>query len=130
MRRWALSAALLAVAACAGPKTKAPPEAAVQAPQAWRGHSPATGEVTAAWWNGFSDPVLGQVVETALANNDDIAIAAARVSEARAQFRLARAQTFPDIGAAAVIERDRSVNPGFGIPRDPDRWRGLDPDIL
>jgi outer membrane protein, multidrug efflux system len=125
MRRWALSAALLAVAACAGPKTEAPPEAAVQAPQAWRGHNPATGGVTAAWWNGFSDPVLRQLVETALANNDDIAIAAARVSEARAQFRFARAQTFPDIGAAAVIERDRSVNPGFGIPQTQTDGEGL-----
>ncbi len=116
MRYLLFPALLLAIAACAGPKADVPPEAAVHAPDGWRGQSTATGDVLASWWSGFDDPVLARVVETALANNDDIAIAAARVAEARAQFRFARAQTFPDVGTEAVIERDRSINPGFGVP--------------
>ena len=115
---------LLLVAACAGPKADVPPDAAVQAPDAWRGHS-AAGEVTAGWWRGFSDPALERVVETALAHNDDIAIAAARVAEARAQFKFARAQTFPDIGGTAAAGRDRDINPGFGVPETQTSGEGL-----
>ncbi|HEX4179125.1 MAG TPA: efflux transporter outer membrane subunit [Rhizomicrobium sp.] len=124
MRYLVLPILLLGVAACAGPKADVPPDAAVHAPDAWRAHG-AAGEVTADWWRGFSDPALERVVETALAHNDDIAIAAARVSEARAQFRLARAQTFPNIGGAAAIERSQSVNPGFGVLETQTDGEGL-----
>lgn len=124
MRYLVLPVLLLGVAACAGPKADVPVEAAVHAPDAWRAHGVA-GDVTADWWRGFSDPELARLVETALAHNDDIAIAAARVSDARAQFRLAHAQTLPDIGAGAAIERAASVNPGFGIPETQTDGEGL-----
>jgi len=117
MKYLVLPVLLLTVAACAGPKADVPPEAAVQAPEGWRGPGTAMGEVSAVWWSGFNDPMLARVVETALANNDDIAIAAARVAEARAQFRLAHAETLPNVGSEAVLERDLSINPGFGIPQ-------------
>lgn len=41
-----------------------------------------SGEVTAAWWRSFNDPALSAIVETALANNTGIAIAATRVAAA------------------------------------------------
>jgi NodT family efflux transporter outer membrane factor (OMF) lipoprotein len=76
-----------------------------------------TNEMPAAdWWKTFGDPALAKIVETALAHNDDIAIAAARVAEARGQFRLAHAQLLPDIGAGAQISREATINPGFGVP--------------
>ncbi len=116
MKRGIAIAGLLLLGACAGPKADVPREAAVTAPASWRGGAATAAAVTADWWRGFNDPALGRVVETALANNDDIAIAVARVAEARAQFRFARAQTLPNIGAGAGIARDRDINPGFGIP--------------
>jgi NodT family efflux transporter outer membrane factor (OMF) lipoprotein len=116
MKRTSVFIALLALGACAGPKADVPPEAAVGAPAAWRGGAAGAGEVTADWWRGFNDPALSRIVETALANNDDIAIAATRVAEARAQFRFARAQMFPNVGAGAGIERGANINPGFGVP--------------
>ncbi len=102
-----------------------PPESAVHPPAAWRGPAAVSGDVTAAWWRGFSDPALGEIVEAALTGNDDIAIAAARVREARAQFRLARAETFPDIGSVAAAGRDRDINPGFGVPETQTSGEGL-----
>jgi outer membrane protein, multidrug efflux system len=116
---------LLAVAACAGPKADVPPEAAVHAPSGWRDQSATMGDVAAGWWSGFDDPVLARVVETALANNDDIAIAAARVAEARARFRLAHAETLPNVGSETVLERDLSINPGFGIPQTQTDGEGI-----
>ncbi|HEY0265786.1 MAG TPA: efflux transporter outer membrane subunit [Rhizomicrobium sp.] len=106
---------LLLLGACAGPKADAPSDAVVAAPAAWRGGAAAADAVTADWWRGFGDPALSRIVETALAHNDDIAIAAARVAEARAQFRFARAQSYPNVGAGVEFERSQSVNPGFGV---------------
>ncbi|MEI9993076.1 MAG: efflux transporter outer membrane subunit [Rhizomicrobium sp.] len=112
-----VGAALLA--ACAGPRPDAPPQAAVTAPQAWRA-DPAAAQagIGAAWWQAFGDPVLTRTVETALADNVDIAAAAARVAEARGQFHLAQAQRWPNVSGSAGGGRDREVNPGFGIPEE------------
>jgi outer membrane protein, multidrug efflux system len=115
MKRRIVLAGFLLLGACAGPKAESPQEAAVTAPTAWRGGEAGAGDVTADWWRSFNDPALSRIVETALAHNDDIAIAATRVAEARAQFRFARAQSFPNVGAGAELERSQSVNPGFGI---------------
>jgi outer membrane protein, multidrug efflux system len=124
MRRRILLAGLVLLGGCAGPKADVPPEATVSAPAAWRGGASATADVAAGWWQGFGDPALSRVVEAALSGNDDIAIAAGRVAEARAQFRLARAQTFPNIGADAEAGRSRSINPGFGIPDEQTAGQG------
>jgi multidrug efflux system outer membrane protein len=110
----ALGAVLLA--ACAGPRPQAPPESAIAPPAAWRSGVPASSaEVSAEWWQAFQDPVLTQVVQAALAHNTDVAIAAARVAEARGQFHLARAQGLPNVQGAAQGVRERDLNPGFGI---------------
>lgn len=42
------------------------------------------------WWDGFSDPLLSQFVTDALQNNYSIASAAARLSQAHAQLKLAQ----------------------------------------
>ncbi len=89
---------LFAAAACAGPRPMPPQAASVTAPQDWRDGAPSRGTVDSKWWLGFGDPVMAQLVERALVNNVDIAIAASRVEEARAQFRLARADQLPDVG--------------------------------
>jgi NodT family efflux transporter outer membrane factor (OMF) lipoprotein len=67
------------------------------------------------WWQGFGDPALTALVEKALANNTDIAIAAGRVREARANLAAARASLYPAIEAGAGAQRDREVSP-FGTP--------------
>ncbi len=109
--------ALLSV--CAGPRPQVPPEAAVTAPAAWRSDpGAAPGAVDAAWWQAFGDPVLTHVVETALAHNVDIAIAAERVAQARGQFHFAQAQRWPDVTGLAEGDRQRDVNPGFGFPEN------------
>ena len=114
---------LLALSACAGPRPDPPAAAAVEAPGAWRIASPTPGEVDAGWWASFGDPALSAVVETALARNTDIAIAAARVEEARAQFQLAEAVRLPNVAAMAGGGRQRDVSP-FGRPREQTLGQG------
>src|SRR5215475_2618021 len=106
-----------AVAGCAGPRPQIPADASVTPPPSWReaSHDTAT-PVSTTWWDAFGDPALTRAVATALANNTDIHLAAARVEEAQGEFHLASAQLLPNISAHGGGGRERSVNPGFGIP--------------
>ena len=106
---------VLVLAACAGPRPEAPTAAGVTPPEGWRGTAAQPGaEVSATWWQAFGDPALTAVVEQALANNTDVAIAAARVEEARAQFRLAQSQRLPQVDATGGGGPQRTVN-AFGV---------------
>jgi NodT family efflux transporter outer membrane factor (OMF) lipoprotein len=54
-----------------------------------------------AWWRGFDDPVLDRLVDRALAQNLDLAQAAARVTQARAGVRGATAALLPSASVEA-----------------------------
>src|SRR5689334_8981322 len=47
--------------------------------------------VSAAWWKAFGDPVLDALVDRALSDSPDIAIASARIAAARAELAGTRA---------------------------------------
>ncbi|MFS2111526.1 efflux transporter outer membrane subunit [Sphingomonas sp. Sphisp140] len=59
----------------------------------------------------FRDPRLQKLIETALANNRDLRIAAANIAAARAQYRIQRADRLPelDAGAGATVSRGSST---------------------
>jgi len=54
-----------------------------------------------AWQDFFVDPALRQVIATGLANNRDLRVALANVEQARALYRVQRADQLPTIGADA-----------------------------
>lgn len=68
--------------------------------------APATGEA-ALWWARFGDPLLSRLVDQALAQNLEIAQAAARMGQAKAALRQADAALLPSgtISAQAVAAR-------------------------
>lgn len=78
---------------------------------------PAPGQTDDAWWNGFGDPRLAELVAQAQAANVDIAIAAGRVREARGQERAARSLLLPTLGASVPVAEARSLN-AFGVAKD------------
>lgn len=80
-------------------------------PAAWRTDVEPQAPLARDWWNAFGDPVLARLVEAALANNQDVATAAARVREARAQEALARSQQFPSLDLAQNTSRARTLDP-------------------
>lgn len=57
--------------------------------------------VNAAWWDGFKDPVMSDLIKSALAGNKDVRIAAARVEEFLGRYGVTRSQLFPQVGAQA-----------------------------
>src|SRR2546421_6361292 len=55
------------------------------------------------WWQLYQDPVLTQLIHTAIAQNYDVRIAAARVLEAQAQVGITRSNQFPSASVGADI---------------------------
>ena len=65
------------------------------------------------WWQVFEDPVLNVLETQALAQNQDLQAAIARVDEARAEVGLATADQMPSLSAGLQSSRERN-NTGSG----------------
>jgi multidrug efflux system outer membrane protein len=96
-----------------GPKYNRP---AVNVPQEYR--APARQQAAAAsslgneqWWQLYQDPVLTQLIHTAITQNYDVRIAAAHVLEAQAQVGITRANQLPsaNVGADVFSEQNAKV---------------------
>src|SRR5439155_7357535 len=59
------------------------------------------------WRDFFDDPRLQSLISLALENNRDLRIAALRVEQARAQYRIQRAELFPGAQGDASVVRQR-----------------------
>ena len=106
-----LSAALTAALVGCATTPSADPAADLRVPNVYgRGDAAANApvqaiahEVTApvadvhadAWWQGFADPNLDQLIERVLASNTDMASAGLKLERARAQAGLASADLWP-----------------------------------
>lgn len=110
-RSAASGCALLALSACV---TVAPPPDPLEPPPAWRDAPGAGLAVQRDWWRGYNDPVLGGLVDTALAGNTDLRLAAARVAEARALLDAQGAAQWPSLDLSASAQRSRSVSAATG----------------
>jgi len=116
-RRLVLVAAIVAAGGCAlGPDYARP---AIDEPEAYRQPS-RTGESIASlgWWLQYEDPQLRALIELALAENNDLAIAVARIEEARARYGFVRADQFPRLDGRAGASRGNSAEqfiPGIGV---------------
>src|SRR6202049_2074816 len=103
----AFCAVVLFVSGCVvGPNYKRP---MVNAPSTYRGltdaeaANPASGSLgDQKWWEVFQDQQLQQLIRTALQQNYDVRIAAARVLEAQAQLGITRANQFPTLNATGT----------------------------
>jgi multidrug efflux system outer membrane protein len=62
-------------------------------------------EVEHDWWKNFGDSTLDTLVREALTNNRTLAVAKARVEEARANRTFARATLLPEVNATGSVSR-------------------------
>jgi len=94
----AIAAALaIALAGCATPVL----EPSVDLPGQFAAASTAENDPEAAWWEGFGDPVLSDLIRRAARQNRDLKIAAERVRAARAGEAISRSALFPSVSANA-----------------------------
>ncbi len=113
MRQWAsrlippvaLGAALFFEACTVGPRYTPP---VVPVPNAWRvPASQAESLANEKWWELLKDPVLQQLMRTALAQNTNIRLAAAEVLQAQAEVMVTRSAEFPQVSAGPSVEGER-----------------------
>ncbi|PRY08515.1 efflux transporter outer membrane subunit [Paraburkholderia sp. BL25I1N1] len=114
LARLLASATLLALGGCLlGPNYVRP---TVEVPATYRFAQGEAAEIAnTTWWEQFQDPVLDQLIATALLENRDVKIAAARVDEFQAQFVTTRSALFPQVVAGADASRQRASQ-ASGIP--------------
>jgi multidrug efflux system outer membrane protein len=118
MKKLAFLPIFIVLAGCAvGPNYKRP---AVSLPTDYRAAAPAQNDSAASlgnekWWEVYQDPVLAQLIHTALQQNYDVRIAATRVLEAQAQLGITRANQFPSasVGAGVSSQQNAKVSSQF-----------------
>ena len=84
----------LALAGCATPVLKP----SLDMPDRFAAATASADEPEVAWWEGFKDPVLSDLVRRAAQQNRDVKIAAERLRAARAGETISRSWLFPSIG--------------------------------
>ncbi len=77
-------------------------------PRAWKTAEPAEHLARGEWWKLFGDLMLDELEVRALAANQDLRAAAARVEQARAAAGLARSAYWPQLAANGSVTRERT----------------------
>lgn len=125
-----LLAALL-LTACAAPEFKQPQ---VDTPVAfkegqvvtaadgtrWKQAQNAERQPRGEWWLAFGDQALNELVNEATRNNANLAVAAARVKQARAIAGIAEADRIPQVGVGVGGQRSRASALSMGVPAGTD----------
>jgi len=111
---------LLILSACTiGPDYVRP---TVEVPSTWTvSYDAAVDLVNTTWWQQFNDPVLDNLITTALTENLDIKVATARVDQFLGQYRTTRSEFFPQIGASAGVFRQKDTETGL-MPGNSDDY--------
>ena len=115
---------LVAAGCTLGPRYRRPE---VPTPLTFRGAEAATDQTAGSladleWSALFNDPKLTEAVTGALQRNFDVRIAAERVLQARAIYRIARSDRFPEVGASANVATARAPREGAtALPEGADR---------
>jgi multidrug efflux system outer membrane protein len=121
-----LLAALL-LTACAAPEFKQPqtdtPSAFKESQVVtaedgtrWKQAQDAERQPRGEWWLAFGDPALNELIAEATRNNANLAVAAARVKQARAIAGIAEADRIPQIGVGVGAQRARASAQSLGVP--------------
>jgi NodT family efflux transporter outer membrane factor (OMF) lipoprotein len=126
MRRLALALAILsALAGCSlSPRYQRPavptPPTAYKEEGAWRLATPSDAAPRGPWWTMFKDPQLDELEAQLSGTNQSLQAALARLEQARAQTRIARAAWFPALTAQASAARSQaSLNASPPAPARP-----------
>jgi len=109
--RAAAALVVVALAGCAAgpdyvrPAVEMPP--AWQLEEPWRVATPSDAQAKGAWWQRFADPRLDALQAQALSQSPTLAIASARLAQARAVVASAESGQLPSASLAARVARQR-----------------------
>ncbi|MDY6853751.1 MAG: efflux transporter outer membrane subunit [Thermodesulfobacteriota bacterium] len=75
-----------------------------------------------AWWENFQDPVLNELIKTALSENKDLRIASARVEEFESRLQATQSDFYPQIYYGGSVSRyQETLERVIPLPEDVDR---------
>ena len=83
----------------------------------WKVGRPAEAQPRGEWWRAFQDASLDALIAEASANNQNLAVAAARVKQARAIAGIAEADRIPQVGVGVGAQRERLSPLEAQLPR-------------
>ncbi|RDI96967.1 RND transporter [Dyella solisilvae] len=107
LRLLPLASAVVLAACAVGPNYERPK---VDVPAGYRfADAQAVQVANATWWQEFNDPVLNDLVKQAVAENKDLAIAAARVDEYYGRLMSTSSALFPQVGLNLGAGRARTA---------------------
>lgn len=114
----ALAGSLLLAGCALGPDYERP---AMELPAAYPEQDVGAAALRSDWWMLYNDPKLDELVAAALERNADIRLAVARIEEADANLRAARAAFLPEIDLTGAANRQgistrTAVPVPLGIP--------------
>lgn len=89
-----------------------------QAAERWKAAQPSDAMTRGRWWTIFKDADLDALQEQAMAANQDLKAAAARVAQARALQRGARSEWMPQVDVGVGPTRQRASNAAQGLSAD------------
>lgn len=121
----AIAAAALTAGCAVGPNyhrpsAELPPSWQPEAP--WHEAAPGDSALKGKWWELFRDPELNPLVEKALAGNQNLRVAAARLQQSQAQLTIARSALFPVVGLSASASRTKdSANRPLAAYSEPNQ---------
>jgi len=113
----ALAAAAILGGCMVGPdyvRPTAPETPAFKEAAGWKMGEPRDRAPKGAWWEAFADPELDALVREVEVNNQSVQVVAARMREAQAGIRVARAPLFPTLDANASAVRRSQVGTAGG----------------
>ncbi len=86
------------------------------------------------WWKLFKDPVLVDLIDTALVNNKNIQIAVARIEESQLHIEISKADFYPSVNYgvfgsssanSAISDFSNSIVPGISVSYTVDLWQKI-----
>ncbi len=95
----------------------------------WKPAQPADAVPRGEWWKVFRDPTLDELESQAIAANQTLKIAAARLAQSRAVVGVVNAERFPRVDAGFGPSRIKQTGVSLGLPQGTDIpaytvWRG------
>ena len=113
---WVLMLAMLLSACSLAPHYDRPEQ---EMPKQWRAVDMGSVPLHTDWWNRFNDPVLSELVEEALKNNQDLAESMAKIESAAAQVGVGTAALMPVInGTGSAAAQGASEKAANTVPFD------------
>lgn len=108
--------ALLSLVSCASTTSSPRSTPPIAVPAQWQqGTTAAPGArldpaSLAQWWRQFNDPVLDELIASALRTSPDVRTALAKIEESRARHGVQRASLLPSLSASASSQNSRRTN--------------------